>query len=151
MANCFSTTWALQNIFLSITRWRLTLTQTVICFSSSGKHKWLVGHCIDHWGCVHLSGSSSIYAAVQHKGKTQHPGEQNSNLRAPQGLAKVKCTANRFRASLESGAIWLLSSVINEKYGLISGLIDCVIVTPWICSYLSFALRLLTAEVTKQT
>lgn len=42
-------------------------------------------------------------------------------------ISKVKCTANRFKASFESGAIWSVSSKINEKCGLILGLIDCVI------------------------
>lgn len=40
--------------------------------------------------------------------------------------SKVKCTANRFKASTESGAIWPVSSMINEKCRLILGLIDCV-------------------------
>lgn len=40
-------------------------------------------------------------------------------------IGKVKCTQNRFRASLECGAIWLVSSMINDKSLLILGLIYC--------------------------
>lgn len=69
-----------------------------------------------------------VHLFIQQTRKKAHNilEDRNQLLRSPGSISKVKCTANRFRASLESGAIWRVSSMINEKSGLILGLIDCV-------------------------
>lgn len=97
----------------------------LVCVSLSEKHKPPVGHC-------KIIGAPFIYLWVhlfiqQTRKKAYNILEDRTQLlRSPESISKVKCTANRFRASLESGAIWLVSSMINEKSGPILGLIDCV-------------------------
>lgn len=50
-----------------------------------------------------------------------------------------------------SGAIWPVSSMINEKSGLILGLIDCVSHPPLDMDFFTAALLMLPAEVTEYT
>lgn len=49
---------------------------------------------------------------------------RNKLLRSHGLISKVKCTAHRLKASVDSGAMWPLSGEIHEKCGLISGLIN---------------------------
>lgn len=76
---------------------------------------------------------------------------RNQLFHSPGSVCKVKCTANRFRASSESGAIWPVSSMINEKSGPILGLIDCVSHPLWIQTFLSSVPLMLPAELTEHT
>lgn len=77
------------------------------------KHMWVTS--------IHLSETSSTRRKVCNI--LEHG---NQLLHSLGSISKVKCTANRFRASSESGTIWPVNSMINEKSGLILGLIDCV-------------------------
>lgn len=94
---------------------------------------------------IHFSGGSrrKEYNILQHRNQLFH---------SPGSVCEVKCTANRFRASSVSGAIWPVSSMINEKSGLILGLIDYVSHPLWIQTFfLTAAPLMLPAEVTEQT
>lgn len=80
---------------------------------------------------IHFSGGSrrKEYNILQ---------QRNQLFRSPGSVCEVKCTANRFRASSVSGAIWPVSSMINEKSGLILGLIDYVSHPLWIQTFFFF-------------
>lgn len=97
----------------------------LICVSLSEIHKPPVGH---RKITVALFIYLWVHLFIQQTRKKAHNilEDRNQLLCSPGSISKVKCTANRFRASLESGAIWQVSSMINEKSGLILGLIDCV-------------------------
>lgn len=64
-----------------------------------------------------------VHLFIQRSRKRAHNILENRTplLLFPWVYHKVKCTANRFKASLESGTIWLVSRMINEKSGLILG------------------------------